>query len=36
VPTFEAAVQQQITDAIEKRGRGDLQKLLASGDTWRV
>lgn len=34
--TFETAVHKQITDAIAKRGQGDLQKLLASGDTWKV
>lgn len=35
-PTFEACVRRQITDAVEKKGKGDLQKLLASGDTWSV
>jgi 2-oxoglutarate ferredoxin oxidoreductase subunit beta len=35
-PTFEAAVHNQIDEAVAKRGRGDLQKLLASGDTWTV
>ena len=34
--TFEAAINKQITDVIEMRGKGDLQKLLASGDTWQV
>ena len=29
-------VNNQIHDAIEKQGRGDLTKLLASGDTWVV
>jgi 2-oxoglutarate ferredoxin oxidoreductase subunit beta len=35
-PTFEEGVRSQITEATQKRGKGDLQKLLASGDTWRV
>jgi len=35
-PTFEVGVRNQITESIQKRGKGDLQKLLASGDTWQV
>jgi len=35
-PTFEEGVRHQITEATQKKGKGDLQKLLASGDTWRV
>ncbi len=34
--TFDEAMREQLTDAVEKRGKGDLQKLLNSGDTWRV
>jgi len=34
--TFEEAVRGQIEQAVEQRGRGDLQKLLSSGDTWTV
>jgi 2-oxoglutarate ferredoxin oxidoreductase subunit beta len=34
--TFEEAVRGQIDQAVEQRGRGDLQKLLSSGDTWTV
>jgi hypothetical protein len=26
----------QIQVAIEKRGKGDLEKLLGSGDTWTI
>jgi hypothetical protein len=26
----------QLTDAVAKKGKGDLQKLLSSGDTWKV
>lgn len=35
-PTFETAVRQQITDAVVKKGKGDLQKLLTGADTWTV
>jgi 2-oxoglutarate ferredoxin oxidoreductase subunit beta len=33
---YEDVVSQQIRDVIAKRGRGDLSKLLRSGDTWEV
>ena len=36
MPTYEALLEQQVADAIERRGRGDLAKLLNSGDTWTV
>lgn len=36
VPTFDEAMRAQITEAIAKRGKGDIQKLLSSGDTWQV
>jgi hypothetical protein len=29
-------MNQQVTDVIAKRGKGDLAKLLRAGDTWRV
>jgi 2-oxoglutarate ferredoxin oxidoreductase subunit beta len=35
-PTFDAAMNEEIAQAVQKRGRGDLQKLLSSGDTWKV
>jgi 2-oxoglutarate ferredoxin oxidoreductase subunit beta len=35
-PTFEAGVVGQIQHEIERRGEGSLEKLLASGDVWRV
>jgi 2-oxoglutarate ferredoxin oxidoreductase subunit beta len=35
-PTFDDAVRSQINDSLAQRGKGDLQKLLASGDTWHV
>lgn len=34
--TFDEAVRNQVQLAIEKKGRGDLQKLLSAGDTWQV
>ncbi|HET6812210.1 MAG TPA: 2-oxoacid:ferredoxin oxidoreductase subunit beta [Acidimicrobiales bacterium] len=35
-PDYGTAVQQQLLDAQERRGPGDLAKLLASGSTWTV
>jgi 2-oxoglutarate ferredoxin oxidoreductase subunit beta len=35
-PTYEAMLEQQVTSAIEQRGKGDLTALLHSGDTWTV
>jgi 2-oxoglutarate/2-oxoacid ferredoxin oxidoreductase subunit beta len=35
-PTYEAAVQQQLVDAAERQGPGDLGALLGSGATWDV
>ena len=34
--TYEDAVRGQIDQAIEQRGRGNLQKLFNSGETWKV
>ncbi len=34
--TFDEAMRYQVQAAVEKRGRGDLQKLFSSGDTWKV
>jgi 2-oxoglutarate ferredoxin oxidoreductase subunit beta len=34
--TFEEAVLGQITQAVQQRGKGDLNKLFHSGDTWKV
>ena len=33
-PTYEALVQDQIDQAIERKGAGDLNELFNSGDTW--
>jgi 2-oxoglutarate ferredoxin oxidoreductase subunit beta len=35
-PTYEAQMAHQIEVAIAKRGKGDLEKLLSSGDTWTI
>lgn len=36
LPTFEEQVHGQIDQATASRGKGDLQKLFNSGDTWKV
>jgi 2-oxoglutarate ferredoxin oxidoreductase subunit beta len=35
-PIYEDLLLQQETQAIQERGRGDVAKLLASGDTWTI
>ena len=35
-PCYEEMLQQQVDDATEQRGAGDLKALLHSGDTWTV
>ena len=35
-PTFEGTVRDQIAEVTQKKGSGDLQKLLYSGDVWEV
>ncbi|HVA79877.1 MAG TPA: hypothetical protein VNF29_03030 [Candidatus Binataceae bacterium] len=35
-PTYDGAMNQQLTDAKAKQGPGDLAALLSSGDTWTV
>lgn len=35
-PTYEAAMAQQIEEAIAKRGPGNLDKLLAGNETWTI
>jgi len=35
-PTYDGAMNQQLTDAKAKQGPGDLAALLKSGDTWTV
>ena len=35
-PTYDAMMAAQINQAIEENGKGDLDKLLNSGQTWKV
>ncbi|MGA9406741.1 MAG: 2-oxoacid:ferredoxin oxidoreductase subunit beta [Bacteroidota bacterium] len=35
-PTYESQMALQIKSAVDKKGKGDLEKLLASGDTWTI
>ena len=35
-PRFDAAVHEQIAQVVAKKGKGDLKKLLYSGDVWEV
>ncbi|MDQ3974035.1 MAG: 2-oxoacid:ferredoxin oxidoreductase subunit beta [Actinomycetota bacterium] len=35
-PVYGQQMQQQLDDAVRRRGEGDLAKLLAGGDTWQV
>ncbi len=35
-PTYDEQYEQQIAQVIAKQGKGDLQELLNSGDTWTV
>ena len=34
--TYDGMLEHQVSQAIEKRGAGDLRELLHSGDTWSV
>ena len=35
-PRYDAMINEQIEQAINERGKGDLDKLFRSGDTWDV
>jgi 2-oxoglutarate ferredoxin oxidoreductase subunit beta len=35
-PCYETATNAQIADVISRRGKGDLAKLLSTGDVWEV
>ena len=35
-PTYEALLNEQVANSIEKEGEGDIQKLLLAGETWTV
>ncbi len=34
--TFEEDIRAQVTEATNKKGAGDLQRLLTGSDTWTV
>ncbi|MFD0031190.1 2-oxoacid:ferredoxin oxidoreductase subunit beta, partial [Streptomyces sp. NPDC127172] len=35
-PVYDAQMSDQLDEAIEQNGKGDLAALLAGGDTWTV
>ena len=35
-PVYDAQVEAQINEVSEKKGSGDMTKLLHAGDTWEV
>jgi 2-oxoglutarate ferredoxin oxidoreductase subunit beta len=35
-PSYEVLLEEQVQAAIRQRGKGDLEKLLRSGDTWVI
>lgn len=35
-PTYDQEMQKQISNVIDKKGKGDLEKLLLGGNTWEV
>jgi hypothetical protein len=35
-PTYDGVVAEQQTAAVQRAGKGDLQKLLNSGATWEI
>ncbi|MGA7160581.1 MAG: 2-oxoacid:ferredoxin oxidoreductase subunit beta [Bacteroidota bacterium] len=35
-PTYESQMTLQIKSAVDKKGKGDLEKLLGMGDTWTI
>lgn len=35
-PCYEDVLKQQIEDAVEQKGKGDITKLINSGDTWVI
>jgi 2-oxoglutarate ferredoxin oxidoreductase subunit beta len=36
LPRYEDVINEQVQEVIQKKGRGDLAKLLRAGDTWEV
>ena len=35
-PVYDVEMERQLATAVEKRGAGDLQKLVAGSDTWVI
>ena len=35
-PTYESGLSRQIEEAVAKKGKGSLESLVSSGDTWVV
>ena len=35
-PRYDVLINEQISQAVTERGKGDLNKLFHSGDTWQV
>jgi len=35
-PTYEAAMKEQVEEAVRREGPGDLEALLAEGDVWQI
>ena len=35
-PVYDMALDEQVSEAIERQGPGDLNELFNSGDTWTV
>jgi len=35
-PAYDMALDEQVNEAIERNGPGDLEELFCSGDTWTV
>ena len=36
LPRYEDVINEQVAEVIQKKGAGDLAKLLKAGDTWEV
>ncbi|WP_307797009.1 2-oxoacid:ferredoxin oxidoreductase subunit beta [Actinomadura barringtoniae] len=35
-PSYDREMREQVAEAVDKQGKGDLAALLGSGDTWRI
>jgi len=36
LPSYEDVIRQQVQEVIQKKGAGNLEKLLKAGDIWEV